>query len=110
MVDDLDDGEVVLLEIRNSQDTELKLFVEPWCYELELPIESSLRFTAIHPEPAKSMVTIEFYADLIVLWGVPKATMRLYADGKKVWECFEPYLPADEIAQEDAEPSEPNAD
>ena len=97
----LDDGEVILLEFRNNKDDPVKLFVEPWCHELKLPKNVSLKFSAINPPKAKSTVTIEFCDDRIVVWGVPNAIMRLYADGMKIWECFEPFLLPEDIDPND---------
>ncbi len=83
--------EIVLIEMINERDDPLKLWIEPWCEELELPQGASWRMTGIGVDTRTCMVTIEFHDEVVVIHGVPEALMRLYADEKLIWECFEPF-------------------
>ena len=83
--------EIVLLELYNQKDTDQRLWLEPWCEELELPAGASWKLTAVALGPlASTMVTIEFQEDQVVIYGITNAVMRLYAEDELVWECFKP--------------------
>jgi len=79
------DPYTVRLAIGNQKETPLKLWIEPWVEEFELPpgTEVEVRLSG----NAESRVEVEYHQDAILVFGFYGSFASVFRDGKLIWEC-----------------------
>lgn len=63
------------------------LLFEPWAEELPFPNGAEFRVVCEGAETGE--MEIEMDDDYIIVYGISSSSLRVFADGKQIWESYE---------------------
>jgi hypothetical protein len=74
------------LSIRNNTANPLRVWLEPWCEEVLVPVGSSIELRAEGIDVGK--LEIEENKDATVVFGWPTSRLKIFLEGQQIWESY----------------------